>query len=101
MRAQIGDLLTPAQKAKYQVLLAELANRQQTRGRVYVLGADGKPKAFNVRLGITDGVSTELVVSPGSPNADVLREGATVITGVNAPGSAAPRSGTAGPRPMF
>ena len=30
-----------------------------------------------------------------------LREGATVITGVNAPGSAAPRNATPGPRPMF
>ena len=57
--------------------------------------------AYNVRLGITDGVATELIVAPGSPNAGELREGATVITGVNAPGSAAPRNATPGPRPMF
>jgi len=101
IRARVAELLDAGQKARYQQIAAESAGRQPARGRLYLLDAKGKPAAYNVRLGITDGVSTELVVSPGSPNADVLREGVTVITGVNAPGSAAPRSGTAGPRPMF
>jgi HlyD family secretion protein len=67
--------------------------RQTTRGRIYLLGDDGKPVAYSVRLGIGDGLSTELVVAPGSADAGVLKEGATVIVGVNAPDdSRRPRS---------
>lgn len=95
MRAQIGDLLTPAQKPKYQALLAELANRQQTRGRVYVLGSDGKPKAVNVRLGISDGTFTELLVGPGANAPDGLAEGAQVIVGLAQTG-VSPSSGGGG-----
>ena len=67
------------------------------------MGADNKPAAYNVRLGITDGVSTELIVPPVSPGADALIEGATVITGVvtaNAGATARPAA-TGGPRPPF
>ena len=103
IRARIGDLLTPEQKPKFATLVAESAGRQSTRGRIYLMGADGKPKAFNVRLGITDGTSTELIVAPGMPGADELREGATVIIGTVTP--AAGTSGTprpaAGPRLPF
>ncbi len=88
-RAKIGDLLTPEQKPKYAALLAEAGSRTSTRGRIYLLGADGKPVAYNVRLGITDGTSTELLVAPNSPNADVFKEGANVIIGTLAPGAAA------------
>lgn len=101
IRARVAELLDADQKARYQQIVAESASRQPSRGRIYLLDAKGKPMAYNVRLGITDGVATELIVAPGSPNAAELREGATVITGVNAPGSAAPRSGPTGPRPMF
>ncbi len=88
VRARVGDLLTPEQKPRYAALLAELAGRQSTRGRIYLLGGDGKPRAFNVRLGITDGTSTELLVGPNAPEAADLKEGAVVITGTVAPGSA-------------
>ncbi|MEO8123677.1 MAG: HlyD family secretion protein [Burkholderiales bacterium] len=68
--------------------------RQTTRGRIYLLGDDGKPVAYSVRLGIGDGISTELIVPPGSPEAGVLKEGVPVIVGVNAAGadSRRPRS---------
>jgi HlyD family secretion protein len=89
MRAKIGDLLTPEQKAKYAVLQAESASRTATRGRIYLMGADGKPVAYNVRLGITDGTSTELMVGPNSPNADQLKEGALVIIGTSSAGGSA------------
>ncbi len=59
--------------------------RLATRGRIYLLGDDGKPVAYGVRLGISDGISTELIVAPDSPNASVLTEGAKVIVGVDAP----------------
>jgi HlyD family secretion protein len=87
VRAKIGDHLTPEQKAKYAVLLAEAGSRTSTRGRIYLLDADGKPVAYNVRLGVTDGTSTELLVAPNSPNADVFKEGALVVVGTNAPGT--------------
>ena len=82
IRARIGDVLTAEQKVGYATLLAEAASRTSTRGRIYVMDAEGKPKALNVRLGITDGASTELLVSPGSPNAALLVEGATIVIGL-------------------
>lgn len=103
VRARIGELLTPEQKQRYVALAAESSGRTITRGRIYLLGEDGKPKAFNARLGITDGSSTELVVAPNSPEAAELKEGAAVITGTVAPGSLATpsRTGASGPRMMF
>jgi Spy/CpxP family protein refolding chaperone len=103
IRARIGDLLTPAQKTKYAVLQAQSAGRQATRGRIYLLGADGKPVAYNVRLGITDGSSTELLIAPNAPEAALLKEGAVVVTGTLTPtsGSSTPSPSPAGPRMPF
>jgi HlyD family secretion protein len=104
IRAQINDILTPAQKPRYAELVAQAASRQgaNARGRIYLQGADGKPLAYNVRLGITDGTSTELIVMPNSPNADKLLEGATVITGVSAAaGATSAKPAAAGPRLPF
>ena len=95
-RAKIGDLLTPEQKPKYAALLAEAGSRSSTRGRIYLMGADGKPVAYNVRLGITDGTSTELLVAPNSPNAEVFKEGASVIIGTAVPGAASGATGSGG-----
>ena len=100
IRARIAELLTPEQKTRYAAMVAEVAGRTVTRGRVHVLDADGKPKALNVRLGITDGTSTELLLAPNSPEAAELKEGASVITGVVGGSSAKPAS-AAGPRMMF
>ncbi len=96
IRARIGDLLTPEQRSRYAALMAESAGRTVTRGRVYVLGDDGKPRALAVRLGITDGTATELLVAPDSPEGQALKVGARVVTGVVTP-PAAP----AGPRLPF
>lgn len=102
IRARIGDLLTPDQKPKYAALVAQSAGRTSTQGRIYLMGADGKPQALNVRLGITDGSSTELLLSPNSPNADLLKEGALVIVGIVAgTGAPATRPAAAGPRMPF
>lgn len=106
VRARIQDILTPEQKPKYAALVAQAASRQSTRGRIYLMGEGGKPVAYNVRLGITDGTSTELLVAPGSPDAAQLKEGAAVITGTLSAGAAgaggaAPRPGSTGPRMPF
>ena len=97
VRARITDVLSAEQKPLYAALVAEQAGRQSTRGRVFVLGADGKPQAFDVRLGISDGSMTELMMPPNSPLADTLKVGAEVIVGTQA---AAPRA-AAGPRFSF
>jgi HlyD family secretion protein len=76
------------------------AGRASARGRVHTLDGQGRPVAWNVRLGISDGVATELLVRPGSPSAEALREGAAVITGTAAAGNAARPAG-GGPRPLF
>jgi len=103
VRARITEVLNDEQKKRYAALQAELAGRSITRGRIYLLDAQGRPKAVDVRLGITDGTHTELIVAPGSPEAAELREGAVVITGVA--GTSAPARGrgstAGGPRLMF
>jgi HlyD family secretion protein len=101
IRARIAEVLTPEQKKRYAEMQAEQAGRTITRGRIYVPGADGRPKALNVRLGITDGTQTELVVAPNSPEAADLREGATVITGATSAGAAGPARAGGAPRMMF
>ena len=105
IRAQLRDQMTLEQKPKFDALVAAAANRQVTRGKIYLMGTDGKPKAYNVRLGITDGSSTELIVSPNSPDAAELVEGASVIigtvnTGATAGGASKPAAST-GPRMPF
>ncbi|MFN4003118.1 MAG: efflux RND transporter periplasmic adaptor subunit [Hylemonella sp.] len=104
VRARITEVLNDEQKKRYAALQAELAGRSITRGRIYLLDAQGRPKALSVRLGITDGTHTELVIAPGSPEAAELQEGTVVITGVSGASTqpAGARSSTAvGPRLMF
>jgi HlyD family secretion protein len=60
---------------------------QGQRRVVWVLGPDGKPQMRRVRLGITDGVTTE--VTEGE-----LKEGEAVITALNSGGGARPASST-------
>lgn len=101
IRARIAEVLTPEQKKRYAEMQAEAAGRTITRGRLYVPGADGKPRALSVRLGITDGTHTELVVGPNAPEAAELREGASVITGVTGGSTATPARQGGAPRMMF
>jgi len=99
VRAQINGVLSDAQKAKYAALVAEAGSRTATRGRIYVLDAQGKPQALNVRLGVSDGSMTELL--PGRTEMAELKEGAEVIVGTksSAAGSVPPKPVT--PRPPF
>lgn len=71
------------------------------RGRIYLL-EDGKPRVYGVRLGISDGTMTEIVVRPDSPDAGHVSEGAEVIVGTVAPNNgSAGRGRPSGPRMMF
>jgi HlyD family secretion protein len=93
---------SPAGAASSATSNAAAAGRATTRGRAYALDADGKPQAFSVRLGVSDGASSELLLRPESPAAAALKEGASVIVGTPPAsangGSAKP---AAGPRPPF
>ena len=100
IRARIADVLTAEQKPKYAALVAAVAGRQSTRGRIYLMGADGKPVAYAVRLGISDGSSTELLLGPNAPQAAMLKEGALVIVGTLAAGTT-PGGAPTGPRLPF
>jgi HlyD family secretion protein len=102
IRARIGEVLTPEQKTRYAALQAESASRTVTRGRIYLMDESGKPQAVNVRLGISDGTSTELIVPPNSPNAELLGEGKSVITStVGAASSSGSAARPTGPRIGF
>jgi HlyD family secretion protein len=101
LRAQVAEQLTPEQKLRHQQIVAEGAGRPTTRGRIYLLGADRTPVAHAVRLGISDGVATELIVTPDTAGAAAVAEGATVITGLNAAGASAAGTPPRGPRLPF
>jgi HlyD family secretion protein len=73
--SRIAELLTVEQKPAWERVLAESGGRgQSSAGRLWILDA-AQPKAVEVRLGLTDGTSTELLGS-------TLAEGTEVIVGV-------------------
>jgi HlyD family secretion protein len=89
--ARIAELLTPEQRPAWERLLAESGSRgPSAAGRLYLL-ENSQPKAVDVRLGLTDGTSTEVVSG--------LAEGAEVVIGTadaragapGAPGGGLPR----------
>jgi len=55
-------LLTPQERAHYQAVRSQLAREQRiTTADVWVAGPSGMPQARRLRLGITDGLMTEIV----------------------------------------
>jgi HlyD family secretion protein len=94
LRARIGDILDPAQKKKYGEILVELSGRTVARGRVFVPGPDGKPAPVELRLGLSDGLATEIVGVVGERK---LEAGDLVYVGVVSGGASkagAPRAGS-------
>ena len=95
-RARVMEILTEDQKPVYERLLAELGGARTgaaaAPGRVWVLDDKRQPKAVEVRTGLTDGTSTELLPGP-------LKEGDEVILGTGeSPAGAAKKPGPSGPR---
>jgi HlyD family secretion protein len=91
-RAKLLELLTPAQKAIYGRLAAELgAAGASAGGRVWIL-ASGDPTPVDVRLGLGDGMNTEIV-------AGAIEEGTEVVVGLG--GASEPRQAGALPRRLF
>ena len=98
LRAEVRQKINAMLNADQQKLYAEIVAGETGRvvsgsGRVYVPGADGKPAEVRLRLGLTDGNSTEVV------SGDV-KEGTDVIVGTVAAGAAKSPSGSA-PRLPF
>jgi HlyD family secretion protein len=91
--ARIGDILTPEQRPAWERLLAEGGPRGATAGgRVYML-ENGEPKPVEVRLGLSDGMSTEVVSG--------LSEGSEVIIGTADARGSQPAAGGGLPRARF
>ncbi|MGD9922266.1 MAG: efflux RND transporter periplasmic adaptor subunit [Pseudorhodoplanes sp.] len=88
LEQRIAALLTPAQKPAFEAIVKRNAESREARatqtGRVFVVGRDGKPEGVTVRIGATDGGSTEVVAG--------LEVGAEVIVG-GASRAGAPRRG--------
>ncbi|MGH8704576.1 MAG: efflux RND transporter periplasmic adaptor subunit, partial [Burkholderiales bacterium] len=74
-RARILEILTAEQRPVYERLLGEMGARgAAASGRVWILGEDRQPKPVELRLGLSDGSSTEIAEGP-------LKEGSEVIIG--------------------
>ena len=71
---KIMNILTPAQKTKYQAIIVSRLSNPAAPGKVWVL-KDGKPSPVNVTIGVGDGNVTELVRGN-------LKEGQLVLTGI-------------------
>jgi HlyD family secretion protein len=84
--ARIAEILTAEQRPAWERLLAESGTRgPSTVGRVYML-ENGEPKALDVRLGLSDGTSTEVLSG--------LKESEEVIIGTaDARGAQTPAGG--------
>jgi HlyD family secretion protein len=88
--ARIAEILTAEQRPTWERLLAESGARgQATVGRVYVL-ENGEPQPLDVRLGMSDGMSTEVL--------NGLRESQEVIIGTADARAPQPASGGGLPR---
>jgi len=60
-RSQITEMLNAEQRVKYDAMVAGQQGIATRRGTVWTTDSAGKPKAINVRLGISDGSYTELL----------------------------------------
>jgi HlyD family secretion protein len=87
---RIVAVLTPEQRPKLDEIRKRLSDSNAGQiGRVFILGGDGKPQGITVRIGATDGGSTEIISG--------LADGSQVIIGggsrADAAASRAPRFG--------
>jgi HlyD family secretion protein len=75
-RARIAEVLTAEQRVRYQEMVGAARGRgaRATSGRAWVRIEEGQVKPVSLRLGLTDGTSTEIVSGD-------LKEGDEVIVG--------------------
>ncbi len=75
MATRIAAMLTLEQQAGFAALRERLAGATGVAGRVFIIGAEGRPEAVSIRLGPSDGSYTEMLA------AGRLSEGTDVIVG--------------------
>lgn len=90
-RSEIAAILNDEQRQRYEAMAAEQRGVTTRSGTVWIADEAGKPKAVNVRLGITDGTQTELLGGE-------LKEGDAVIVGTAAAGARPDAKASSGPR---
>ena len=73
-RARIAEILDPDQRARYEAMDASRRTGGVTAGRVWVVDDTGKLISVNVRIGLADGTSSEVV-------GGALQEGTQVVIG--------------------
>ena len=88
LEQRIASILTPEQKSAFdEIVKRQAAGAGQgtaQSGRVFIVGRDGEPQGVTIRIGATDGGSTEVIAG--------LDAGAEVIVGgAGRPGSAQKR----------
>jgi HlyD family secretion protein len=97
LRAKIEDVLRPDQKARFSEIASEFAGRSSgaptTRGRVWVPDGE-KPRAIDVRVGLSDGTMTEV-------SGEGVGEGLEIIVGQQGSSAATPAQKGAPPRMFF
>jgi HlyD family secretion protein len=92
VRDKVRGILTPDQQKRFDALVASQDGGTApggTAARVYVPGADGKPRAVAIMVGLTDGTYSEVVSGELQAGHDVL---------VGTPSGTPARAPTAGPR---
>jgi HlyD family secretion protein len=91
-RAMIAEVLTPEQRKRYEAMAQGRGGRGRgvMAGRVWAVDESGKPKAIDVRIGLSDGTHSEVVGGE-------LGEGMELIVGTRVDGKAPARAGK-GPR---
>jgi tetratricopeptide (TPR) repeat protein len=80
LRAEVRQKINAMLNADQQRLYAEIVANETGRvvsgsGRVFVVGPDGKPGEVKLRLGLTDGNSTEVVSGDVKEGTDVIEKG--------------------------
>jgi HlyD family secretion protein len=89
LEQRIAGILTPEQKPVFEEIVKRTSETRDTRatqsGRIFIVGKDGQPQGVTVRIGATDGGTTEVVSG--------LNAGAEVIIGGGSRNAAAQRSG--------
>jgi HlyD family secretion protein len=93
IREKIREILTPEQQKRFDALRGAadgVSAPQPTSARVYIAGADGKPQAVTIMVGLSDGTYSEVVSGD-------LKAGQEVLVG-SASASGRPSTSTSGPR---
>jgi HlyD family secretion protein len=83
---RIANILTPEQRPKLDEIRKRLSetNAGQT-GRVFVLGGDGKPQGVTVRIGASDGGTTEIISGLADDGQVIVGGGSRIDAAARAP----------------